>query len=440
MFEISFQTVAVMSSVGISALACALLWSSNHKALVLARETLSARPWLSVGLVASGGLAIWTGIFLLYGHPVSGDVPEFFLPQAHAVMLGAIPNKDFASSYMPLFPYVMAATQLVWAHLLSIPLFFTLCFIGVAAILYSMFRPTRLRGEVPWLLIIATMSGATWLLVIGYQQDEIFMMLLFLLASMFVLRGQDAAGGAGVALGLMATKSLFGIMGVALLMQARDWRKFAAGGALVVVLVGGYFMLQGLDPLRMATREAIRINPPSLTAMISMWPAAHALVMSGTWQVHAIVLAAILGAAYLFRSRANTRTTPVEIATGFVVIWMVFLLLSPKALTSYRIPILVLLPFVLHPLTGGRPWIPWLFAVYTFMLGIEYLFYEDWINMHYAKYLAIHSGNAEALGRLAAVALMDAVILACELYWLLILWRDRLGRRHVVASPAEAHA
>ena len=71
-------------------------------------------------------LIFFTAFFLLHQKPWT-DLPAFYVPEAHAVMRGLVPYRDFDSSYAPLNPYLDALVLKLRDSPLSILFFQIVC-------------------------------------------------------------------------------------------------------------------------------------------------------------------------------------------------------------------------------------------------------------------------------------------------------------------------
>ncbi|RPH36591.1 DUF2029 domain-containing protein, partial [bacterium] len=300
--DISLQTVGVVLAVSTSNLAVLAWWRGWPKSLGRVKSWITRSLPRSAVFLASMLAAIWVAIFLVYGYPVTGDIKLYFQPYGRAVLAGAIPNVDFRSSYMPLFPYLMGAVDAIWSSDLSIPLFFTGCF-ALACILLGkgMVEGGATVERAGSLAIIGALNGASWFLAVGYQQDESVMLLLAVMAMVFILRRRDLTGGVVLGLGLLATKVTFGISAVALLSQSRRRRQLVMGATLAAAPCILLFALLGFNPLLMISGETGRINPPSLTALLGSLPFVYGSISPSLWAVHLLAGAWCLTMAAMFR-------------------------------------------------------------------------------------------------------------------------------------------
>ncbi len=55
------------------------------------------------------------------------------------------------------------------------------------------------------------------------------------------------------------------------------------------------------------------------------------------------------------------------------------------------------------------------FAIYSTVLGLQYMLYEDWISGKYALFIASNFPHPTAMMRLAIVMLADLIIVAYEI-------------------------
>lgn len=150
----------------------------------------------------------------------------FFQPKGRRAMRGDLPNVDFQSSYMPLFPYVMRIVDKIWPNDLAIPLFFGICFVAAGLLLRQFLieagTTTVLASS---LFLIGMFNGATWFLSIGCQQDEVMIVLFQITAILLLLRNQPVASGTALGFGLFTTKVLFLIPAAAIILQSKKSRQ-----------------------------------------------------------------------------------------------------------------------------------------------------------------------------------------------------------------------
>lgn len=358
-------------------------------------------------------LAVWAAVFLAYGHPVSGDVDAFYRPQGRAALDGEIPNRDFRSSYMPLFPYVIGAVDRVWPDDRAIPLFIALCYAAFGLIWLRVLETGLGRGRLATSLALAAiLNGAMWFLGIGYQQDEVLIAAILAAAVLLMLRQRDGAAGIVLGVGCAATKILLLIAAAGLLTAASRRVRMAGGIAAGLAPVLGLFMLLGASPVEMVRQEAASLQPASLITLAAAAPPLYETVREHAWIAQAAIAAWLLLVACFVRPAPSSSRLEAASA-GLAAAWLVFLLLSPKALTSYRLIVLPFLPLLLP----ARPAAIAAFAIYSTAVGVEYMLYEDWVNRPYAFAFEAAAASAERL-QLAALLALDTVIVMCEAVWL----------------------
>ena len=407
----SRQALLVLLAIALSNAAMLSIRLGRPAAVRAAVDWLAARGRMRVVLIALP-IAIWLGIFVVYGHPITGDVAEFYRPQGRAALDGGIPNRDFRSSYMPLFPYLVGAVDRAWPADLAIPLFIALCCAAFGLLWHRVLAGAAGRSAAA-MSLAAVVNGAMWFLGIGYQQDEILIVTVLAAAVLLMLRGRDGWAGIALGLGCAATKVLVLVAAAGLIAAARHRVRLASGVAAGLAPVVVIFALLGASPLEMVRQEAASLQPPSLTVLAAAAPPLYETVREHAWVFQLAIAGWLVLIAGLARP-APGRPRLETIAAGLAAAWLVFLLLSPKALTSYRLVVLPFLPLLLP----ARPAALAAFAIYSTAVGVEYMLYEDWISRPYALALGAAASPADVL-RLAALLTLDLVIVGCEAVWLL---------------------
>lgn len=432
---LSLQNVLVVAAVALSSAGVGCWWAGRPAPVRRLRGWVDGRPALSQALVVSACAAIWSGIFLVYRFPISGDVKLFFQPQGRAALAGGVPNADFDSSYMPLFPYLMGLLNPAGTSDFRIPLFLAACFVATGCLLLPLARSLGTDARCAATLVVPGMlNGGAWLLAIGYQQDESLLLLLLVIAVLLRVTDRGLASGVVLGLGLFMTKALFLVSVPALIVQRGQRRQAAVGFGLAALPLAALFLWLGWNPYRMLAGEGGALMPPSLTALLSAYPAVNA---ERAWVrpiAYGLAGAWILCAALLLDGGA--RTGAAGALRAVVGAWLGLLVMSPKSLTSYRLLILPLLPLFFHKCIPRRPWLVPLFCAYSTAVGVQYMFYEDWIDMPYAQFFHEHAAQAGALARLAAVMGMDALILGCEIVWLVLCVSLARDERRGAVDPA----
>jgi hypothetical protein len=429
------QNLLVLAAVGVSSVLLALWQVSLPAALRRAQVWLAGGRFRLAGGLVGGAFLLWIAIFHLYGFGVSGDVRVFFQPQGRAALAGDIPHVSFRSSYMPLFPYLMGALDSICRDDRMIPAFFTACFAAAGLVLVRLLRTAgesseRIAAQVP----CAMFTGASWLLAIGYQQDESLMLVISLAGALLLARGQAFLGGFLLGAGLLFTKVLAGLAALPLLCHGRRPARALAGFAVGVAPLAVFLALL-VAPQNLLSKEMTAVVPPSLTALALALPGLR--VNEGRWVYlgHALVFAWAIGTGLWGLLRRKSSVGADALMQGATVCWLGFLLLSPKSLTSYRLMILPLLPVVLRHYFHERPWRAALFALYSFACGVQYMLYEDWLAARtYGSVFG--AGPSDLIYPAYILIAIDVVILGSEVVW---LWRGLTCRPPILSqddSPA----
>lgn len=424
--EIPLQTWLVILAMTLTNVAIGLWWFGWPKPVRIIKEWISASPARTTVLTFSIAIGLWAGIFLIYKFPVTSDVAVYFQPQARAIRAGGIPNVDFQTAFMPLFPYLMAAVDWIWPHILAIPLFFMFTHVLSGLVVRRM---AICGGENPVrssaLMMIGIFNGAAWLLSIGWQQDESLLVLFTALGMLMVLRGREGSAGAVLAIGLLTTKILFVIPASAVILQSRNIFRIISAFALTFIPIMSLFLLLGFDPLLMIRNEVKELIPPNVTALIVNLPPVYPHFMS------AIGIAHFVGAAFwmfqVFRlSNVGKAPELKRMLQAVLAGWLSFLLISPKSWTYYRVAILPFLPLVISKFAEPRRWLIVLFCVYSTVLGIFWTLHEDMISGHgkYHRYFTERL-EPELFVAFSIELVLVIIVVVSEIVWLWLCMKKR---------------
>jgi len=365
--------------------------------------------------------SIWFGIFVVYRFPVSGDVILFFQPQGRAAMSGGIPTVDFNTSYMPLFPYITGLVDKIFlGNIYGIGIFFVICLWIDILLLWKIFRIEYTDSEKMVFGLIAIINGAITILSIGYQQDETWMLLWLEIGIFLLIEKKEWISGIIMGIGLLTTKILFGIFCITLFFIAQDRYKFVFGISLPIILIGALLLTLGVDPWTIINVEAGAFAPPSLISIISF-----SYDITKFIHHHPLLIRSFLGIIIItiivVISKKHNNNFSVNIAIRIVMIaWLIFLILSQKSLTSYRIPLLIFLPFLLK-LSKGSFWVDIVWIIYNFAIAIEYMLYEDYVRNYFPYYKFLQ--HVQSLGhldwRVIFVIILDFIIILSETYFII---------------------
>ncbi len=371
---VTTQNLIVFSGVLIINFALAMIWSNWDQIKVRLLKIDKYIPYVILVIF----LSVWIFVFLIYKFPVSGDVKNFFIPQGEKVLQGFIPNKDFTSSYMPLFTYVLGAIYYLWPNEYSIGLFFTIClvvFIFIFSwILYKILPKDHSKATL--ILLIGALNSVLLVLGIAYQQDECFILMLFSILIIVSQKKGDLFTGVVSGLFLCLTKITMIILLIPFFIYAKKKKDFILGWGISTVLTLGYFITQGFSPLRMISGESNAIVPPSLITSFHLIPGVLKVIENNSNVVYAVAILVLAYSSYLFLKRKSLSFN--SFPAVLIVIWLIFLLLSLKSLTSYRVLIIPFIPIVLDKFIDKHKKIPYSFALYCSLVSIYMMFYEDW--------------------------------------------------------------
>ena len=196
-------------------------------------------------------------VFLLLRIAPRGDLPGIYVGELKAYLAGAVPYRDYASSYAPLFPYLYGPLYRLHPSALTIIACSILVEIATAVI-FLRWMPrvvSESRARFAALLCLCNPISLQFVTVDG--QNNVVIGLFLALALLWSTRKRAAWSGASLGMSIASVKFLPLLFFLVFPMfLRRGWLKWVAGCAAVVGLVYGTFAFALHAPvLQAAQRE-----------------------------------------------------------------------------------------------------------------------------------------------------------------------------------------
>ena len=365
-------------------------------------------------------ISIWVFIFIIYKFPITGDVVNFFIPQGRLALQGLIPNKDFTSFYMPLFPYLLGAVDLMWKNDLSIGLFFTL---SLCLLSFVFFRIIKHNRRFLLLMVVGLCNSVILLLGIGHQQDEIFILLMVFLSLFSLINKNYFLTGMLLGLTVLLSKITLIIFWIPFFLLSAKKKNYLLGLFVSTVPVMLFFIISGFSPVRMVGQESIASVPPSLISLTRFIPSVYNQLISypNLLYVGDMLVLGIISIFMIKNKRQNSNDLNYQFSM-LTVFWLVFVLLSLKALTSYRLLIIVFIPFIIEAFRSKLSFLPFLFATYSSLVSVYVMFYEDWARIT-RKYVDFSLVPAKNLYQFIILSAIEILIVLIEIIWVYLSLR-----------------
>jgi hypothetical protein len=118
------------------------------------------------------------------------------------------------------------------------------------------------------------------------------------------------------------------------------------------------------------------------------------------------------------------------------VFWLIFVLLSFKALTSYRILVIVFIPFIVEVFRSKSPTLPILFVIYSSLVSVHVMFFEDWAKIT-RKYIDLASIPAANLHQFIILSAIEVSIVLLEILWVYLSLRIIFPSKSLLNSQNE---
>ncbi|PKO09645.1 MAG: hypothetical protein CVU40_10145 [Chloroflexi bacterium HGW-Chloroflexi-2] len=426
----SLQNILVIIFVLLCNFLLLVFWLNNHKVAHFASILRIYLPYI----LPCFFLFFWFFIFFIYKFPVTGDVVNFFIPQGRLAFQGMIPNKDFPSSYMPLYPYVLGFIDLFWTNDLSIGLFFTLSLCLLSVVLFNIIKN---NNKFLFIMIVGLCNSVILLLGVGYQQDEIFVLLLIFLSLFSLTKKKYFLTGFLIGASVLLSKITLIIFWIPFFLLSSKKKNYLFGLMVSFIPVMIFFLIAGFSPMKMLGQESLAIVPPSLITLSRFLPFIYNLLNSYPYLIY-VGNMLVLGIISIFVI-TNKREIGYDLYYQFgmlAVFWLIFVLLSFKALTSYRILVIVFIPFIVEVFRSKSPTLPILFVIYSSLVSVHVMFFEDWAKIT-RKYIDLASIPAANLHQFIILSAIEVSIVLLEILWVYLSLRIIFPSKSLLNSQNE---
>lgn len=369
--------------------------------------------------------------FLVLHQQPQSDLPAAYVPEAHWVMSGKVPYRDFISSYAPLNPYLHALVLKIKDSPLSLVVFQILC--DVASVPFWIGFLRRFMPEVAVrraAILYILQPLVLWEICLNGKNHGCITLLLAI--SMYYIGGCETVSGISYGLSLVLVKILPSIFMPTLALGARRRTLWILSALVFPILVYGGFYLAGLDitvPVRLEGSKSTPNNLPYLLESLTGWNLPTVLVSVFTLLI-VIAALAYSGWMQLKAPSSQARLRAVSWSTLFVL--FALLIANKKAFTSY----LEMCFFLICALTAWhvelkRRSVAWFYCILSLVALPVTSFWYSPLNMPTA--VELHSlwvaGNRDALVEMGLQVLLLIALLGLGV---------RIARDLFEAGSAEA--
>ncbi len=378
--------------------------------------------------------AVFFGVFFALHLPVRGDVPAFYVPEAHSLLQHQLPYRDFQSSYAPLHTFLDAALLRLWNSPLAVILFAILVEFLIlpvwlrAARLFASERAVRIAA----VLYVASAISLQFVTIDG--QDNVVTAVLLGLAVLAIARQRDALSGALLAFSSVLIKFLSMLFAPAFILAARHWLRWLIGFVIVIIAGYGAFALLHLPILEPLSREGGLRTASDLPYLLES-AAGHTAPTKFEDGLLGLVLLVVIAVMLRARLRAADEAPLLRLAVfGCASLNLALLVFSKKSWPPYLV--ITLFPLCLLLGEGTRQRLR--LACFALFNVIAVTTHSIWATI-FGQFLAepFHHALAQRQS-MAIVFLLTQILLVAGYAWLLIESIDAMLSPTVstITSPA----
>ena len=287
-----------------------------------------------IALYAASRFLVFIAAFFVLHQKPWADLVTFYVPQAHAVMQGLVPYRDFASSYAPLNPYIDAA--LLWLHdsPLSILVFQIVCDIVSVPFWIRFLRRCMNEATVrKAALLYLVQPLVIWEICLDGKNQGLISLLLAI--SFCAIARKEIVSGISLSLTWILVKILPLMFVPTLFMAARKRTRWLLSVAVPSVMVYGAFVAARADVTSAVRKEGSLATPQNLPYLFAAITGFN-LPGSVLGLISVIVVASAL--VITIRAQMREKDEPARLwltALSAELVLLAVMLVSKKSDTSY---------------------------------------------------------------------------------------------------------
>jgi hypothetical protein len=307
----------------------------------------------------------------------TGDLNNVFMPQAHGVLQGGVPNVDFSTHYSQYFPYLIAIPVALVNNPYSIVVLFIFFELLVVFLMFKIGTRMTTVTDVKRSILIYLLSPMSYYLIVYWNQQEVIaaFFLLAVLYAYITLKGQPTLHQIIVPF-VMAIAFAFNylLVAVGLLSVIMLFYDNRVKRKIIIVFSGGLLVLYCPFIFLGATRQVVSgILVEFQYRSVGNNPFVILEVLFGKIPYVSFVLLAIVFLIIYYFIAKNKKTKQYETENDLVVflplmLYLVYMTFSKKSFSFYT---LLFLPLLSMYVSREREFIT-SFVVYGLTNSIQY--------------------------------------------------------------------
>ncbi|WP_234733987.1 hypothetical protein [Tellurirhabdus bombi] len=286
-------------------------------------------------------LVPFLGLYVVAGYQPTSDI-EGFWEESSKAFAGQIVYRDFWSPYSPLYAYFLGLWLNFWYSSKMIVLTMAIMDGVALALTYEFFKGKATKQELLFkALLYLLLPGSLVFCVVGGQED-VWMWLFIALAFLVYKRKGVIAYSIVIALGVLTTKAIFGLVLVPLFLLEKEKIRFLIPltliGAVSILILYPLVGLEFLQPLG----ESSTLRAPNVLSVLNAWTFNAIGVKEKIWTWMGLLFT--VGAATTAALRMRQLDSSVMLSHLWVVLYGLMMIVQPSAYSNYLF--LFLLPLV----------------------------------------------------------------------------------------------
>jgi len=362
--------------------------------------------------------------FVLHQSP-HADLPSYYVPEAHALLRGLTPYRDFPSSYAPWNSYLDALLLRIHDSPLSILVFQIACDILSVPFWIGFtrrFLPEDIVRKAAILYMIQPM--VLWDVCIEGKNQACISLLLAL--ALYLIARYDLASGVSYSLSLVLVKILPLIFLPALFLGARKRTLWLLGAVALPAVAYGAFLWHGIDvtaPIRIEQRLITGGDLPYLASLVF-----GRTISAG---LSSAIFLLTVAATVLISNYAQIRTQLAaerlwKVLLAILAVLFTVLLFSRKSDPSYLgMCFFLICIFVAVHAEQTKNWTSSFYAALTLVVMLVTSLWFQLLPFYFKLHDMLWAGDKSAI----AMFVSQSLLIFCYAWFLLAALHDLLSQR-----------
>lgn len=275
-------------------------------------------------------------VYIVAAQSAQSDVTLFWDWASHASQ-GQVVYRDFENDYAPAFPYILALSLWVWRDARSIVFLMILIEFGVLVLTRRIYlRSDEIdQSSINRASFLYLMSPAPLVFTVLGGQEDVWLWGIGALVAGFMLNKKEAQAGIIMGFGLLTSKAFLIFAAASTFWAARRPLSYFLGLSIPISICYGMLWFVVGEKLLMPFRQASAPSPPNIWFLLNALSNGQVPLASPLLSLGSLMVVAFLSCVFFRTYCEKLNNSVLGYSKGWVVIYALLMLLSPKSFGNY---------------------------------------------------------------------------------------------------------